>query len=176
MHVGSAPEAVKLNSADGLPIDGTNPLPTTGGGGGGGSALADVLLTDNTGALFVSRDDGTTVTYFNLNTNAVYTPVGTIYAAPVTTSNVIADELLDGMQTLLIRLLNATNSPRGYDVALGRNRVTALIESGTITTVATVTAVNGVANIGSIGNQQAQLLTTGQNVSAWAATVRSRIT
>ena len=176
MHVGSAPEAVKLNSADGLPIDGANPLPTTGGGGGGGSALADVLLTDDTGALFVSRDDGTTVTYFNLNTNAVYTPVGTISAAPVAVSNIVADELLDGLQTLLIRLLNATNSPRGYDVALGRNRVTALIESGTVTTVGTVTAVNGVANIGSIGNQQAQLLTTGQNVSAWAATVRSRIT
>ena len=84
MHVGSAPEAVKLNSADGLPIDGTNPLPTTGGGGGGGSALADVLLTDNTGALFVSRDNGTTVTYFNLNTNAVYTPSGTIKPATLT--------------------------------------------------------------------------------------------
>ena len=172
MHVGSAPEAVKLNSADGLPIDGANPLPTTGGGGGG-SALADVLLTDDTGALFVSRDNGTTVTYFNLNTNAVYTPVGTIYAAPVVTSNVVADELLDGMQTLLIRLLNATNSPRGYDVALGRNRVTALIESGTVTTVGTV---SNVANQTLMGNQQAQLLTTGQNVSAWAATVRSRIT
>ncbi len=79
MHVGSAPEAVKLNSSNGLPIDGTNPLPTTGGGGGGGS-LADVLLTDTAGALFVARDNGTTVTYFNLNTNAVYTPVGTIYA------------------------------------------------------------------------------------------------
>jgi hypothetical protein len=59
---------------------------------------------------------------------------------------------------------------------LARNRVTALIESGTVTTVGTVTAVNGVANIGSIGNQQAQLLTNGQNVSAWAATVRARIT
>jgi hypothetical protein len=147
--------------------------------GGGGSALADVLLTDTTGAIFVSRDNGVTVTYFNLNTNAVYTPVGTISAAPVAVSNIVADELLDGLQTLLIRLLNATNSPRGYDVALGRNRVTALIESGTVTTVgtvSTVTAVNGVANIGSIGNQQAQLLTNGQNVSAWAATVRSRIT
>lgn len=179
MHVGSAPEAVKLNSADGLPIDGTNPLPTTGGGGGGGSALADVLLTDDTGALFVSRDDGTTVTYFNLNTNAVYTPVGTILPPEVVVSDVISAGLLENLQTLLIRLLNATNSPRGYDVALGRNRVSALVESGTITTVttvSTVTAVNGVANIGSIGNQQAQLLTNGQNVSAWAATVRSRIT
>ena len=175
MHVGSAPEAVKLNSADGLPIDGANPLPTTGGGGGG-SALADVLLTDNTGALFVSRDTGTTVTYFNLNTNAVYTPVGTIYAAPVVTSNVIADELLDGMQTLLIRLLNATNSPRGYDVALGRNRVTALIESGTVTTVGTVTTLGTVSNQTNMGGTQAQLLSNGQNVSAWAATVRSRIT
>ena len=165
-----------LEDENGNPINALNPLPTTGGGGGGGGALADVLLTDDTGALFVSRDDGTTVTYFNLNTNAVYTPTGTIYAAPVVTSNAIADELLDGMQTLLIRLLNATNSPRGYDVALGRNRVTALIESGTITTVSTVTNVGTVGNQNNIGSQQAQLLVSGQNVSAWAAIVRSRIT
>jgi len=97
-------------------------------------------------------------------------------AAPLVVTDATAAELLDGLQTLLLRLLNATNSPRGYDVGLARNRVTALIESGTVTTVGTVTAVNGVANIGSIGNQQAQLLTNGQNVSAWAATVRARIT
>lgn len=97
-------------------------------------------------------------------------------ASPLVVTDATAAELLDGLQTLLLRLLNATNSPRGYDVGLGRNRVSALVESGTITTVSTVTAVNGVANIGSIGNQQAQLLTNGQNVSAWAATVRSRIT
>jgi hypothetical protein len=175
MHVGSVAEAVKLNSADGQPITDLNPLPTSGGGGGGG-ALADVLLTDDTGALFVSRDDGTTITYFNLNTNAVYTPVGTILPPELVVSDVISAELLQSLQTLMIRLLNATNSPRGYDVALGRNRMTAIIESGTLTTVGTVTAVNGVANIGSIGNQQAQLLSNGQNVSAWAATVRSRIT
>lgn len=145
-------------------------------GGGGGSALADVLLTDETGAIFVSRDNGTTVTYFNLNTNAVYVPVGVISAAPVATSNPVADELLDGLQTLMIRLLNATNSPRGYDVALGRNRVTALIESGTVTTVSTVTNVGTVGNQNTMGGTQAQLLANGQNVSAWAATVRSRIT
>ena len=165
-----------LEDENGNPINALNPLPTTGGGGGGGGALADVLLTDDTGALFVSRDDGTTVTYFNLNTNAVYTPTGTIYAAPVVTSNVIADELLDGMQTLLIRLLNATNSPRGYDVALGRNRVTALLESGTVTTVGTVTTLGTVTNQTNMGGTQAQLLSNGQNVSAWAAIVRSRIT
>ena len=148
-------------------------------GGGGGSALADVLLTDETGAIFVSRDNGTTVTYFNLNTNAVYVPVGVISAAPVATSNPVADELLDGMQTLLIRLLNATNSPRGYDVATGRNRMTTLVESGTITQVSlvpTVTTVGTVTTVTNMGGTQAQLLSNGQNVSAWAQTVRARIT
>jgi hypothetical protein len=172
MHVGSVAEAVKLNSADGQPITDLNPLPTTGGGGGGG-ALADVLLTDDTGAIFVSRDDGTTVTYFNLNTNAVYTPVGTILPPELVVSDVISAELLQSLQTLMIRLLNATNSPRGYDVALGRNRMTTIIESGT---VGTVTIVGTVANQTLMGNQQAQLLVNGQNMSAWAATVRSRIT
>jgi hypothetical protein len=162
-----------LEDENGNPINALNPLPTSGGGGGGGSALADVLLTDDTGALFVSRDDGTTVTYFNLNTNAVYTPVGTILPPELVVSDVISAELLQSLQTLMIRLLNATNSPRGYDVALGRNRVTALIESGTVTTVGTVT---NQTNQTLMGGQQAQLLTNGQNVSAWAATVRSRIT
>jgi hypothetical protein len=73
----------------------------------------------------------------------------------------------------MIRLLNATNSPRGYDVALGRNRMTAILESGTVTTVSTVINQTNQTNM---GGQQAQLLTNGQNVSAWAATVRARIT
>ena len=94
-------------------------------------------------------------------------------ASPLVVTDATAAELLDGLQTLLLRLLNATNSPRGYDVALGRNRVTALVESGTITTVGTV---SNVANQTLMGGQQAQLLTNGQNVSAWAATVRARIT
>jgi len=162
-----------LEDENGNPITSLNPLPTTGGGGGGGSALADVLLTDDTGALFVSRDDGTTVTYFNLNTNAVYTPVGTILPPELVVSDVISAELLQSLQTLMIRLLNATNSPRGYDVALGRNRMTAILESGTVTTVGTVTNQTNQTNM---GGQQAQLLTNGQNVSAWAATVRARIT
>jgi hypothetical protein len=164
-----------LEDENGNPINALNPLPTTGGGGGGG-ALADVLLTDDTGALFVSRDDGTTVTYFNLNTNAVYTPVGIILPPELVVSDVISAELLESLQTLMVRLLNATNSPRGYDVALGRNRMTTIIESGTVSTVTTVTTVNNVANQTLMGNQQAQLLTNGQNVSAWAATVRARIT
>jgi len=91
-------------------------------------------------------------------------------ALPLVVTDTTAAELLDGLQTLLTRLLNATNSPRGYDVALGRSRMTAIIETGNIGTVGTVT------NQVNMGNQQAQLLTNGQNVSAWAAIVRARIT
>ena len=83
MHISGATAPVQYTDVSGNPVAVTdaNPLPTSGGGGGGGSLLSDVLLTDDTGALFVGRDDGTTVTYFNLNTNAVYTPTGTIVAA-----------------------------------------------------------------------------------------------
>jgi hypothetical protein len=95
---------------------------------------------------------------------------------PLPVNDLMVAELLDGLQTLLIRLLNATNTPRGYDVALGRNRVTALLESGTVTTVGTVTTLGTVSNQTNMGGTQAQLLSNGQNVSAWAATVRSRIT
>lgn len=106
-----------------------------------------------------------------------YTDVSTTDPLPV--SDPLVAELVEGLQTLIVRLLNATNSPRGYDVALGRNRVTALIESGTVTTVTTVGTVTNVGTVGNqnnLGGQQAQLLVSGQNVSAWAATVRSRIT
>jgi hypothetical protein len=84
MHISGATAPVQYTDVSGNPVAVTdaNPLPTSGGGGGSGSLLSDVLLTDNTGALFVGRDDGTAVTYFNLNTNAVYTPTGTIVAAP----------------------------------------------------------------------------------------------
>ena len=83
MHISGATAPVQYTDVSGNPVAVTdaNPLPTSGGGGGGGSLLSDVLLTDDTGALFVGRDDGTAVTYFNLNTNAVYTPTGTIVAA-----------------------------------------------------------------------------------------------
>lgn len=112
-----------------------------------------------------------------------YTDVSTTDPLPV--SDPLVAELVDGLQTLIVRLLNATNSPRGYDVSLGRNRVTAVIENGTITqvnlvptvtTVGTVTTLGTVSNQTNIGGTQAQLLPNGQNVSAWAATVRSRIT
>jgi len=177
---GAIAESVKLNSADGAPITDLNPLPTTSGGGG--SLLADVLLTDNTGALFVGRDDGTAVTYFNLNTNAVYTPTGTIQAAGLTDAQLRATPLpvldvtnaesLQSMIFLLTRMLNYLNAPQGYDKSLQRQRGTVIVESGAVT-VSTISTVTNQANIGNI---QGQILVNGGNMAAWQAAVRNRIT
>ena len=141
----------------------------------------NVILNPGTGGDTVAADDIAGIKYQRIKTGfgeeGVYADVSLTDPLPV--SDLVAAELLDGMQTLLIRLLNATNSPRGYDVALGRNRMTAILESGTVTTVNTVTTtttVGTVSNQTNMGGTQAQLLANGQNVSAWAATVRSRIT
>lgn len=73
----------------------------------------------------------------------------------------------------LTRILNALSSPQGYDRSLQRQRVTAAIESGTVTTV---TTVGTVTNLSTIDTLQGRLLVLGQNLSAWSACVRARIT
>ena len=87
-------------------------------------------------------------------------------AAPVPVQDAEASSLLG-------RILRALLSPLGYDFSLQRYRQTAVVESGTITAVTTVATMTNAANIGGI---QAQLLVNGQNISAWQACVRSRIT
>jgi hypothetical protein len=89
---------------------------------------------------------------------------------------------------LLTRVLNYLNAPQGYDKSLTRYRVTAAIESGTVTTVTTVATVTTVTtvstvasvtsaqNLVSIGGIQGQIGVYGQNLSAWADCVRARIT
>lgn len=78
--------------------------------------------------------------------------------------------------SLLGRILRALLSPLGYDFSLQRYRQTAVVESGTVTTVTTVTTVATMTNAANIGGIQAQLLVNGQNLAAWQASVRSRIT
>jgi hypothetical protein len=161
-------------------------IQAAGGGGGSGSLLSDVLLTDSSGALFVARDNGTAITYFNLNTNVVYTPVGTIQAAgltnlqlrsaPVPVVDATNEASQQDMILLLTRMLNYLNAPQGYDKSLQRQRSTAVIESGTVTNVTTVGTVTTVTNQTSMGGIQGQILVNADNLSAWALTVRSRIT
>jgi hypothetical protein len=74
--------------------------------------------------------------------------------------------------SILWRILQVLMSPLGYDKSLQRGRVTAVLESGTVTAVTTVATVT---NLSTIDTLQARLLVNGQNVSAWQACVRSRI-
>jgi hypothetical protein len=73
---------------------------------------------------------------------------------------------------VLQRIFNILASPLGYDKSQQRQRVTAVLESGTVTTVTTVSAVT---NVAAIGGDQGQILTKGSNLSAWRDCVRSLI-
>lgn len=75
----------------------------------------------------------------------------------------------DEAHHLLGFLVRYLESPRGYDKSLGRQRGTVIVESGTVTTVSTVT------NMSTIDTFQGRLQVLGQNMTAWQAAVRSRI-
>lgn len=74
---------------------------------------------------------------------------------------------------LLTRVLQYLNAPQGYDKSLQRARVTAVLESGTVTTVTTVSSVT---NIAAVGGYSAQMQIMDTNRTAWAQCVRARIT
>jgi hypothetical protein len=82
-------------------------------------------------------------------------------AMPVTDADAVA---------LLRQLLQMLIAPLGYDKSLGRQRSTAVIESGTLTTLTTL------SNISSVGGYTAQMTVLDANRSAWAQCVRARIT
>jgi hypothetical protein len=95
-------------------------------------------------------------------------------ASPV--PNFTTDETQQEMVNLLVRMLNYLNAPQGYDKSQQRQRGTVVVEQGTIGTVTTVGTVTTLNNQVSIGGVQAQILPNGANLSAWASTVRARIT
>lgn len=71
--------------------------------------------------------------------------------------------------TLLQRILAVLMSPLGFDRSLNRQRSTAIIESGTVTTVTTV------SNITNIAGYSGSILMNGSNYTAWATTNRNLI-
>ena len=91
----------------------------------------------------------------------------------------------DNLEMRLDDLIRLGTSPAGFDRSLGRGRVTAVLESGTVTTVATVTTVSTVTTVTTvsaltdqtnIGGRPAQMLINQTNLSAWANCHRARIT
>ena len=96
-------------------------------------------------------------------------------ADPLPVLDSINAESQQEMILLLTRMLNYLNSPQGYDKSLQRQRMTAIIESGTVT-VGTISTITTLANMAAIGGIQAQILPNGANMAAWQAAVRNRIT
>lgn len=110
-----------------------------------------------------------TVVYsYNSETDTLV-PVNNDNPLSVSNSDVIADAL-NQLNVVLKVLTQAIVDPVTLDRSLNRTRQTAIIESGTVTTVGTVT---GITNVDSY---QGKLLMVGQDISAWANVVRGRIT
>jgi hypothetical protein len=85
----------------------------------------------------------------------------------------------EGARGLLLRILQMLMAPLGFDKSLSRQRVTGIIESGTVTTVSTVTTVttlSTLSNVAAIGGYSAQMQVMDTNRTAWAQSVRARIT
>lgn len=72
----------------------------------------------------------------------------------------------------LRRLIDAALVSPSMDMATYRQRVTAILESTTLTTVSTVTALG---TVGTTFIPQAQDMVLGANLSAWALCCRERI-
>ncbi len=103
--------------------------------------------------------------------------------APIgTASNPLPTKELPEASSLLLRIFNLLMSPMGFDRSLSRQRVTAVVESGTVTTVGTVSTVTGVTTVSTvtgltnIDGRNGTMLINQTNLSAWADCVRARIT
>jgi len=139
--------------------------------------MADnVGYTPGTGAVVAADEiDGVLFQRMKLTHGADGTAVDASAENPVPViDQYVADELS--------RIHQILSSPQGYDRSIQRSRVTATLESGTVTAVLTVTTVTTVgtvttlANAAALGGDQAQLLTRGSNLSAWRDCVRALIT
>ena len=133
--------------------------------------MADnVGYTPGTGAVVAADEiDGVLFQRMKLTHGADGTAVDASAENPVPViDQYVADELS--------RIHQILSSPQGYDRSIQRSRVTATLESGTVTTVTTVGTVTTLANAAALGGDQAQLLTRGSNLSAWRDCVRALIT
>ena len=77
--------------------------------------------------------------------------------------------LLYGLTLAIRRLVDAAVLPTNLDMASYRSRVTAVLESTTLTTV------TGLSSVGTTNLLQAQDMVLGANLTAWALCCRERI-
>ena len=129
----------------------------------------DTTTMEDSDALQIIYDDG---------------QVGTTFAEQQVQSTLLEqiriNSALIGDLTVVVRSLQqATVDPPYLDKSI--NAIRNQVQSGTINTVTTVTTVNTVNTVGTVTNTtnidtyQGKLLVLGQDIAAWATTVRSRI-
>jgi hypothetical protein len=139
--------------------------------------MADnVGYTPGSGAV-VAADDVGGVLYQRVK--PAFGPDNTAVDVSADTPLPVTDAQLADVELLLTRMLNALNAPQGYDKSLQRQRGTVLVETGnlgTISTVTTVTTVGTLTNLSTVDTLQGRIQVYGANLSAWADTVRARIT
>ena len=76
----------------------------------------------------------------------------------------------------MLRLIKTTlNRLPFYDPTLNRGRMTAILESGTVTTVSTVTTCGTVTNMTNVGSYTWNTMVNMQNRSSWANNCGSKI-
>jgi hypothetical protein len=80
-----------------------------------------------------------------------------------------------GLGFLLARILSILAAPLGYRKDTQRYQASAVLESGTVTTVSTVTTCSTVSNLVNMNGLASDRLVLNQNFSAWAAVHRARI-
>jgi hypothetical protein len=102
-------------------------------------------------------------------------------ATDISDSNPLQVAEMGTPTSLMSRLLMLLQSPPGFDSLLRRQRSTAVIESGTITTVSTVSTISGgtittVTGLTNIDGRNGSMLINQTNLSAWANVHRARIT
>ena len=146
--------------------------------------MADnVGYTPGSGAIIAADDIGGVLHQrVKIGVGEDNTAVDVSSANPMPVADATAEETRNSMILLLTRMLNYLNAPQGYDKSLQRQRGTVVVESGTVTTVTTVTTVSTVTtcstvtNLSTIDTLQGRIQVYGQNLAAWASTVRARIT
>jgi hypothetical protein len=102
-------------------------------------------------------------------------------AADISDGNPLQVSEMGTPRSLMSRLLALLSSPPGFDSLLRRQRSTAVIESGTITTVSTVSSISGgtittVTGLTNIDGRNGSMFINATNMSAWADCHRARIT
>ena len=76
----------------------------------------------------------------------------------------------------MLRLIKTTlNRLPFYDPTLNRGRMTAILESGTVTTVSTVTTCGTVSNMTNVGSYTWNTMVNMQNRSSWANNCGNKI-